>query len=76
MPSRTPVALSGHPRAPPHAPEGKDDGEDDAEDDNCPGPERHCIRVAHSCTLAIRCRNCPAVASALGGPPHTRRTSV
>lgn len=40
------------------------------------GARHHRIRVAHSCTLAIRCRSCPAVASALGGPPHTRRSSV
>ncbi|SCD71429.1 hypothetical protein GA0115251_12011, partial [Streptomyces sp. TverLS-915] len=36
----------------------------------------HFIRVAHSRTLSMRCRICPAVASALGGPPHTRRSSV
>ncbi len=41
-----------------------------------PHPTDYRIRVAHSCTLAIRCRNCPAVASALGGPPHTLRSSV
>lgn len=38
------------------------------------GPQR--IRVAHSCTFLIRSRSCPAVASALGGPPQTRRSSV
>ncbi len=34
------------------------------------------MRVAHSWTFLIRSRICPAVASALGGPPQTRRSSV
>lgn len=37
---------------------------------------RHRIRVAHSWTFLIRSLSCPAVASALGGPPQTRRSSV
>ncbi|CAM5284184.1 hypothetical protein STANM309S_06669 [Streptomyces tanashiensis] len=36
----------------------------------------HRMRVAHSWTFLIRSRICPAVASALGGPPQTRRSSV
>lgn len=39
-----------------------------------PGAQR--IRVAHSWTFLIRSRIWPPVASALGGPPHTRRSSV
>ena len=34
------------------------------------------IFVAHSRTFLIRSFSCPAVASALGGPPHTRRSSL
>ncbi len=40
------------------------------------GRGSHRIRVAHSWTFLIRSLSCPAVASALGGPPQTRRSSV
>jgi hypothetical protein len=38
--------------------------------------QRHRIRVAHSRTFLIRSVSCPALASALGGPPQTRRSSL